>query len=227
MPNKAYDSDTENRLLPPDHYRYGKNGRSGTSDKDGVGSAESIRGNTLVAVGAEFEKEIGSCSDTKNNAVIRFIQNAHAPASVTFTTASILTISPGIIIEITGLIAPLAVGSFLRIVQIDVGSIFVGQITDVTDDFYTLLFIDGQTPTLDDIASITLYYYNYIKRYYESTGVDEFLTNPSLMSSVLGWDSTSRIINARVIDSGVSQFLTWTDNVRPCLMNIDRMAEGI
>jgi len=79
-PFGGLDTDTENRDLAPNDYRYGLNGRSGTSDQDSVGAVEGIRGNKRVVTGLDRDEDIiiGSCPDIKNNAIIFFVYRLSA-----------------------------------------------------------------------------------------------------------------------------------------------------
>lgn len=216
------DSDTEDRLLPPSHYREGINGRSGTSDKDSVGAVEGIRGNKLVAFGTTGEKRIGACDDKKNNAIIRFIANDTAPSAITYSGASVVTTSP-LLVVIANPNNPILVGAFISVLQGGPNT-FVGQVTVIFGNFYTLHLVHG-TPTTAAITSITRSFYNYIKRFNVSTAQDEFLINPVLMSSILGWTTATRIYNPRVIEAGFTQLLVWTDPI-PRLIDIDKMRQG-
>lgn len=215
----SYDTDTEDRLIKPDNYRYGLNGRSGTSDQDGVGAVEGIRGNSLVETGITGDIVIGSCADVKNNAIIRFVFNA--ARTVTFTSASISGLSPlqGVIV---GPSATIYVGTVLSVTQSS--GTFTAIVTLIFGNIYSLTFIAGSTPTVAAITGITIPNYNYIKRYYASTAVTEFITNPALIGPVLGWSSTTRIYNPRVVEAGFTQLLVWTDPT-PRIIDVDKMRQ--
>lgn len=217
-PVKALDVDTEDRLLENDHYRYGLNGRSGTSDKDGVGTTEGIRGNKLVLSAAYTgSKVIGSCADIKNNAVIEFVYNLNSP--ITYSGASVFTTSP-LIVTIVGPSPAIPIGSKIIITQ---GTTFVGIVTSIILNNYTLTLFEG-TPTLNAITAIAFYKYHHIRRYFESSATSEFITNPALMGSVLNWSVTTRIHNPRIIEAGFTQLLTFTDPI-PRLIDVNKMKQ--
>lgn len=219
------DFDTEDRLLPNTHYRYGKNGRSGTSDKDGDGSVENIRGNVLR--NSSFMNErgfvIGSCPDIRNNAVVYFLYVA-AGINLNYTSAVVTNTSPAQV-SIIGPDRLLSTGIKLKIVQ---GlNEYEGSVSGQVGNIYTLTDITG-TLTTDPVTEILiLSSLSQIVRYYESQQTFENLTNPVLMGDVLAFDRTKRIYNPRIIESAFGQLLTWTDgNVPPRLMNIDKMKQG-
>lgn len=222
-PVGALDSDIEDRLLPADHYRYALNGRSGTSDRDGTGSTEGIRGNTLIAIGVEGEKVIGSCPDIKNNAVIRFVQNNKDSIPIAFFSAAISTIAPTVTLTISGIgVISIPLGSFVSVVEAGPNT-FVGQVTAIVGNVYTLFVVHG-TPTVAAVTTITKTFYNYIRRNYVAGG-QQFLINPVLMSSVLGWSASTRIYNPRIIEAGFTQLLAWTDPT-PRILDVDKMKQG-
>lgn len=221
-PIGAMNEDTEDRLLPPTHVRYAKNGRSVGSDKDGSGSVEGIRGNKLRH--ESFDKRgqvIGSCSDIKNNSVIDFI--AGDEIDITYTTGSV-NFFPAYI-EVTGASSYLAIGNRIRVKQ----SIteFVCEITSISGNKYYFTLVSG-TYYDGSISQLTWLQYNYIRRWKSENNTFENLTNPKLMSDALGFTLTDRIYNARVLESPFGQLLAWVskENGEPCLMNIDRMKYG-
>jgi hypothetical protein len=81
------DLDSDERLIKPGDYVYGKNGRSGTSDQNYKGSVEGIRGNILRNTFADTmgqypfpsgtNKIIGSIEDVKNQTIIYFLWNSN------------------------------------------------------------------------------------------------------------------------------------------------------
>lgn len=223
-PIGEFDTDTENRLLPATHYRYGKNGRSGTSDKDGVGSTEGIRGNKLVRTGDVGEKVIGSCPDIKNNAVIDFIYN---PAkTITFTSAEVISISPTVLANIVSPSETIYVGTVLATIQ-GMGGGFSGIVNGIFLDTYDITVISG-FPSVAAIADIAILNYHHISRYYVNSGVTEYLTNPALLGTILNFSSTDRMYNPRIIESSFGQLLTWVSclNGIPRLINIDKLKFG-
>lgn len=80
------DLDSDERLIKPGDYPFGKNGRSGTSDKNFKGSVECVRGNvlrdTLFDTGLPYpfptgiNKVIGSIEDVKYQTIIYFMWNS-------------------------------------------------------------------------------------------------------------------------------------------------------
>lgn len=224
-PTGKLDYDTEDRLLPENHYRYGKNGRSGTSDKDGEGGVENIRGNVLRNSNFLLRgKEIGSCQDVKNNAVIYFL--AGEEYSLSYSAASVSTTTP-LVVVIVGITTANAVGIGQKLKITQGLTSFVARIDSIVLTFYSLTLISG-TPNLNPITAISVVTDNCIKRWDVSTNNIENLTNPDLMSEALGFSNTDEIFNPRVIESPFGQLLTWVScpNGILCLMNIDRMKQG-
>jgi len=222
-PISSNDTDTEDRLLLPENYRRGENGRSGNSDKDAMGVVEGIRGNTLVDTGTSVnERVIGSCQDIKNNAVIKFVYNPSQ--DVTFISASVNTTNP-LVVSIAGNTIPIPIGTIITINQ--GGNIFSGKVASIIGTSYTLTLVSG-TPTLAAITIISILNYHFIKRYFSATGLSEYLSNPALMGPVLNFQSTDRIYNPRVIEAGFTQLLTFVtcpDGV-PRIMDINKMKIG-
>jgi hypothetical protein len=84
------DLDGDERIIKPGDYVYGKNGRSGTSDKNYKGSAEGVRGNVLRNTLTQpfpfpnipypfptgTNKVIGSIEDVKYQTIIYFLWNS-------------------------------------------------------------------------------------------------------------------------------------------------------
>lgn len=219
-PISKMDFDTESRLLPNEHYRYGKNGRSGTSDKDGDGSTELIRSNILRNESyLPLGTVIGTCPDIRNNAVIKFncrrIQLIYTGAGVSST---------GPLLMVIGTPWTITTGQDIEVIQ--GGTSFIANVDSIVGTFYSLTLLSG-TPTLNPVTNIYLTSLNFIYRYYEGTGQFEFLTNPIAMSNVLNFSLDDRIINPRVIESSFGQLLAWTDGYnQPRLMNIDKMKDG-
>ena len=215
------DFDTEDRNLPAQHYRYGKNGRSGTSDKDGDGAVENIRGNVLRdASYTNKGRVIGSCPDVKNNAVIYFV--CGVPITITYVSAFPFPAFDAVTINSPN--RAISVGDILQITQ---GSnVSTVRVTTIILPTYFFTYISGalNADPITDIKTITE---NFIERYYDSTGSFENLTNPTLMGLVLNFSTTNRIFNPRVIESSFGQLLAWTDGVNPPrLMDIDKMKQG-
>lgn len=219
-PTGKMDFDTEDRLLPANHYRYAKNGRSGTSDRDGEGAVENIRGNVLRGT-STFNRGtvIGSCPDVKNNAVIFFRKKA-GDIAVTYTSATRIS---GTQIEVVSPSVGLSLGEEIRVEQ--TSNTFNAVIVSRLADVYTISLKSGTFPA-QDIVSINIVTNNVIVRYFEDTQTFQFLTNPGLMGDVLNF--TGMIYNPRVIESSFGQLLTWVQypDGEPCLMNIDRMKVG-
>lgn len=219
-PTGKMDFDTEDRLLPANHYRYAKNGRSGTSDRDGEGAVENIRGNVLRGT-TTFNRGtvIGSCPDVKNNAVIFFRKKA-GDILVTYTSATRISATE---IQVINPNVGLSLGEEIRVQQ--TSNTFNAVIVSRVGDVYTISLKSGTFPA-QDIVSINLVTNNVIVRYFEDTQTFQFLTNPGLMGDVLNF--TGMIYNPRVIESSFGQLLTWVQypDGEPCLMNIDRMKVG-
>jgi hypothetical protein len=219
-PTGKMDFDTEDRLLPANHYRYAKNGRSGTSDRDGEGAVENIRGNVLRGT-TTFNRGtvIGSCPDVKNNAVIFFRKKA-GDILVTYTSATRISATE---IQVVNPNVGLSLGEEIRIQQ--TSNTFNAVIVSRVGDVYTISLKSGTFPA-QSIVSINLVTNNVIVRYFEDTQTFQFLTNPGLMGDVLNF--TGMIYNPRVIESSFGQLLTWVQypDGEPCLMNIDRMKVG-
>jgi hypothetical protein len=224
-PISRMDFDTEDRLLPANHYRYGKNGRSGTSDKDGEGAVEGIRGNVLRNPSySDKGITIVSCADVRNNAVISFVYQPGNKA-ITYTSAVVTNVSPPLI-AIGSPSETIFVGTILRVTQ--GANVFVGKVSAIVLGTYSLTTISGVLTT-DPITSIVrVNSLNRIERYFESSQTFENLTNPTLMGDVLAFTASTEINNPRVIESTFGQLLTWVSNPNGiiCLMNIDRMKQG-
>lgn len=219
-PTGKMDFDTEDRLLPANHYRYAKNGRSGTSDRDGEGAVENIRGNVLRGT-TTFNRGtvVGSCPDVKNNAVIFFRKKA-GDILVTYTSATRVSATE---IQVINPNVGLSLGEEIRVEQ--TSNTFNAVIVSRLADVYTISLKSGTFPA-QSIVSINLVTNNVIVRYFEDTQTFQFLTNPGLMGDVLNF--TGMIYNPRVIESSFGQLLTWVQypDGEPCLMNIDRMKVG-
>ena len=79
--SKGMDLDSDERVIAQGDYRYGRNGRSGTSDQDFVGSVETMRGNierdlTVGNVPYSFPADakcMGAVEDVKGQSIIYFI----------------------------------------------------------------------------------------------------------------------------------------------------------
>jgi hypothetical protein len=214
------DFDTEDRLLPANHYRYANNGRSGTSDKDGEGAVELIRSTALRGTSV-FNRGtvIGSCPDVKNNAVIFFRKKA-GDIALTYTSATRISST---VIQIVNPSVGLPLGEQIRVVQ--TSNTFNAVIESVSGSNYTLIIKSGTFPA-QSIVSVTIVTNNVIVRYFDDTQTFQFLTNPGLMGDVLNFEGN--VYNPKVIESSFGQLLTWVqypDGV-PCLMNIDRMKSG-
>lgn len=74
-------SDLEERLIPNGDYRYALNSRSGSSDKDNIGSIENTKGNTLVsfAFNLPINKVIGSFENKTTAKIYYFVYSAFPP----------------------------------------------------------------------------------------------------------------------------------------------------
>lgn len=216
--------DDDDRLLPATDYRYGANGRSGTSDKDSAGATEGLRGNSIVqsSIGI-VEKIIGSCPDIKNNALISFVYNplynlTYASAAISNpATPTVVIVSPSF---------TLYNGTIIRVAQTGL-NIFTGQVLSSLGNIYTLTLLSG-TPNTNAITNIVIPNFHYIKRYFIDSQTTEFITNPALMGLVLNFQSSDRAINPRIIEAGFTQLLAWvtTPDGVPRLMDIDKMKSG-
>jgi hypothetical protein len=76
------DQDTDERAIKG--YRFAINSRVGSSEKSNVGSIENVLGNTLVnyTLPSGYNREIGSCTDLENNALIYFVYNNNGHDSI-------------------------------------------------------------------------------------------------------------------------------------------------
>lgn len=73
------DTDTENRLLAPNDYRYALNIRSGSAEDADIGAITNVKGNTLISfdLPAGTNKVVGTYEDKKGKRVLYHVYNSN------------------------------------------------------------------------------------------------------------------------------------------------------
>ena len=83
-PIGGLNQDDENRVLPPEDYRYALNVRNGSSDSDNIGAIENIKGTTEIVFPLPVGRNIciGQYEDEQSQTVLFFVWNSNAKHSI-------------------------------------------------------------------------------------------------------------------------------------------------